>query len=93
MRNRKTQNADNHHHHLQVGYKAPHSGIRHLGTNIGKNGTLTGCKTKSGGTKGKNDNDNDRFILQIASGNCWRERESQLLSKVDLRSNSICSLA
>ena len=36
-------------------------------------------KTKSGGTKGKNDD--DRFTLRIASGNCWRARRSRLLSK------------
>ena len=55
------------------------SGVRHLGTISGKNGTLKSGKTKSGGTKGKNDN--DRFMLRIASGNCWRAERSRLLSK------------
>ena len=38
-----------------------------------------GGKTKSGGTKGKNDN--NRVTLQIAAGNCWHEREARLLFK------------
>ena len=55
------------------------SGVRHLGTISGKNGTLKSGKTKGGGTKGKNDN--DRFMLRIASGNCWRAERSRLLSR------------
>ena len=38
-----------------------------------------GGKAKSGGTKGKNDN--DQFPLTTASGNFWHEREARLLSK------------
>ena len=37
------------------------------------------ARQKSGGTKGKNDN--NRFTLQTAAGNCWHEREARLLSK------------
>ena len=72
LRNRKVQNANNNH-HLQAGHQAQHGGVRHLGIDIGKNGTLMGGKTKNGETKGKNDN--SRFTLLIASGICWHVRE------------------
>ena len=49
----KTQNSECQHHHLQAGHQAQHGGVRHLGTNFGKNGTLMGGKTKNGRTKGK----------------------------------------
>ena len=50
LRNRNIQNANNNH-HLQAGHQAQHGGVRHLGNNIGKNGTLMGGKTKNGETK------------------------------------------
>ena len=52
---------------FKLATKAQHDGVRSLVTKNGKNGTLTGGKTKSGVTKGKNDN--NRFTLRIASGN------------------------
>ena len=39
---------NHHHHHRQAGHRAQHGGVRHLGTKVGKNGTLMGGKTKSG---------------------------------------------
>ena len=57
LQNRKIQNANNHH-HLHAGHEAQHGGVRHLGTQIGKNGTLIGGKTK-----GKNDN--NRFTHRL----------------------------
>ena len=49
----KTQDSECQHHHPQAGHQAQHGGVRHLGTNFGKNGTLMGGKTKNGRTKGK----------------------------------------
>ena len=46
LRNRKIQNANINHHHLQAGHQAQHGGVHHLGTKVGRNGTRMGGKTK-----------------------------------------------
>ena len=50
LRNRKIQNANNHH-HLQAGHQAQHGGVRLLVTKVGRNGTHMGGRTKNGQTK------------------------------------------
>ena len=42
-------NSERQHHHLQAGHQAQRGGVRHLGSQNDKNGTLMGGKTKSGG--------------------------------------------
>ena len=70
LRNRKFQNANNHH-HVQAGHQTHHGGVRQnsLFSWVARERVL--------GQKGKNDN--NKFTLQMASGNCWHERESLLL--------------
>ena len=49
---------------LQAGHQAERGGVRHVGTFNGKNGSLMGGKTKSGGTQ-KGKNDNNRFTHSL----------------------------
>ena len=53
-------------------------------------GTPKSGKTKGGGSNGNNDN--DRFMFGLASGDSERPSTVSLVAKVDLSSNSLCSL-
>ena len=76
---------------FKAGHQANRGGVRHVETINGKNGTHNGGKTKSGVTKGNNDN--DRFTLRIASGKLLASEKFSIVVQVDLSSDSICSLA
>ena len=78
LRNRKVLNANHHHHHLQADHQAHMVEFVILGPKLARMALSRVARQKVVGQKVRT---TMRFTLQIASGNCWHEREARLLSK------------